>query len=507
MSKKYSKFILAAVLCAAMATPALADSKVSGYFRTQFMADNIGSQYYKNVASNGAVDGSDMISANRRTNTQIDNRFRLMYQNNLNEYVNFVYFGEVDTKWGQASKGSIGAGGANNADGVNVETKNVFVDFKVPDSIISARVGIQGIGVGPDGIVIGDDMSAAKVNLKLSPMADVTAIYSKFQEGSTAVWDDSDFYAAVVSIKPSDALKFNFDLAYLDQNTLSSQLSPVETELYNRAYNDTYASDYAAALATQTAKYTARGYSGTALTDAAKADALASVKSTVDKAFAAMDAEIYVLGLGGQAKLGMATLDGYVAYSGGTVSAPGETDLDLGGMMGTIKATTKIGTLGDAGLRATYYTADKDSDDDDYKGFIGDISGGAYEFPAENLSIFFVDAYYNNTNGGRRALVDAAYAGNGLLAINGTANLNFSKSCYGKFGAGYFMALEENSSSHSDKDLGIEVAARVGTKVAEKVDISLGGAYAFLGDFYKSVGSSTDPDDVYKVNFMINVPY
>lgn len=448
MSKKYSKFILAAVLCAAMATPALADSKVSGYFRTQFMADNISSP--------------SMTSADKRTNTQIDNRFRLMYQNNLNEYVNFVYFGEVDTKWGQSSKGAdatgMNNGGKKGADGVNVETKNVFVDFKVPDSIISARVGIQGIGVGSDGILVGDDMAAAKVNLKLSPTADVTGIYSKWLEGDstagdTREWDDTDFYAAVVALKPSDALKLNVDLAYLDANAIGGVIN------------------VGASLA---------GYT---------------------------EADVYALGLGGEAKLGMATLNGYLAYTGGTASATGMTDFDLGGMMGTIKATTKIGTLGDAGLRATYYTADKDSTDNEYKGFVGDLSGGAYEFAGENLSIFFTDAAYNNTNGGRRALVDAAYAGNGLLAINGTANLNFSKSCYGKFGAGYFMALEENSSSHSDKDLGIEVAARVGTKVAEKVDISLGGAYAFLGDFYKSVGSSTDPDDVYKVNFMINVPY
>lgn len=74
------------------------------------------------------------------------------------------------------------------------------------------------------------------------------------------------------------------------------------------------------------------------------------------------------------------------------------------------------------------------------------------------------------------------------------------------------MSLEdkkdgETSKSVDGKDLGLEVAARLGTRIAERVDVSLAGAYAFLGSFYKAPGSGSDPDNMYKVNFMINVGF
>lgn len=448
---KYLKTAAAALALVALAAPAMADQKISGYFRTQFVADNFNGAPFTTTFG-------QMASGDKRTATQIDNRFRLMYQNNLNEYVSFVYFAEVDTAWGQSGKAAAGQGGTDGADGVNVETKNVYLDFKIPDSIVSTRIGIQGYSMGPDGIVLGDDMAAARVNLQLSPMANVTAVYSKWRENEITKWDDVDFYGATLNLKPSDAVKFNLDLGYLDANTVGQ---------FGAASN---------------------------------LDANAAILGA--------QADIFVIGLGGEANLGAAKLTGYAAHTNGKVDRGTNPDLDLSGFMATAKATAKLG-MADTGLRLTWYSADDDATDNEYNGFIGDLSGGVYEFAGENLSIFFADALYNNTNGGRRALTDAAYRGHGLLAINATANMNFTKTVYGKFGAGYFMATEdavnEVDAAKRDKNLGLEVAARVGTKIAEKVDLSLGGAYAFLGDFYK-VGT-TDPDNVYKMSVALNVPF
>ncbi len=36
----------------------------------------------------------------------VDNRLRMAYKNQLNDYLYFVYYAEVDTPWGQNSKGS-----------------------------------------------------------------------------------------------------------------------------------------------------------------------------------------------------------------------------------------------------------------------------------------------------------------------------------------------------------------------------------------------------------------
>ena len=109
-------------------------------------------------------------------------------------------------------------------------------------------------------------------------------------------------------------------------------------------------------------------------------------------------------------------------------------------------------------------------------------------------------------------MTDAVYGGYGLFGANATADVKLPANLYLKSGAGYFMALDDRangatSATVDGKDLGIEVAARVGTKIAEKVDVSLGGAYAFVGSFYKPAGGGPDPDNMYKVNFMINMGY
>jgi hypothetical protein len=94
------------------------------------------------------------------------------------------------------------------------------------------------------------------------------------------------------------------------------------------------------------------------------------------------------------------------------------------------------------------------------------------------------------------------------MAINATADFKLPANLYLNTGVGYFQALEDTPTggpAKADTDLGWEFAARIGTKVAEKVDVSLNGAYALLGDFYST--PTVDPDDIYKLNFMINVGF
>jgi len=445
---KYLKIIVAALMAVAMAAPAFADSKVSGYFRNQFMVDNIqdGTTQDKNAAS------------------QIDQRLRVKYQNNLNEYVFFVYYGEVDTKWGQPSaKAGGGGGGMAGADATNVETKNAYLDVTIPNSIWAIRTGVQGYGIGPDGIVEGNDLAGLQITHVLAPNVNVVTAYFKPYENNTMEWDDQDIWSVKGNFKLTDMAKVNVDVTYLDLNSLDQN---------NIAAADGFFNNFAT------------GYT---------------------------DADVYIIDAGGNFDFGMAQLDAFVAYSGGTINAAaGGTDFDLSGFMGTAKVKANLGPA-KAGLRLTYYSSDDDlGADDEANIFIGDLTGGAYEFYNENLSIFYTDVYYNSTAGGRLALTDAAYSGAGLLAVNATADFVLPANSYLKTGAGYFTALEDtfNGSQFADgKDLGVELAARLGTKVAEKVDVSLNGAYAFLGDFYKAPGVSSDPDDIYKVNFVVNVGF
>lgn len=417
---------------AALAAPAFADSKISGYYRVQAISEQ-------------QAIGRDLASDNL-----IDNRLRLRYQNNLNEFVYLVYYGEVDTPWGEQSKGGIGGGGKANADGVNVETKNAFLDFKFPASRYSVRSGIQGFGGVFDGVVIDNDLAGIRVN-KTYDRFNLTANYFKLDEGERNKWDDNDLYVLQLEATPGDTLKVALDFYFLDDNDDSDDL---QTEQ-----------------------------------------------------------EQYYAGLRGDQKMGNMGLSGWLLYNGGKVesSLPGARDVDVNSYAASVKATYALPKTS-LGLRLMFFPADDSATDD--RSFNGNISGGDFEFYDENLQIFLTDVYYNNTAAGRHALDDAAYAGFGLFGAAFSGKYVPVQDVYAKWGLGYFMAMDDRrDGSAAPEDnrrgttLGTELSAQVGMIVADKVDISLRGAYALLGDFYDGQAGGSDPDDLYKVTAMINVPF
>ena len=430
---KYLKIVVAALAVAALAAPAFADSTVSGYYRMQMMTDNLKGNPAKDKASE----------------SQIDQRLRMMYKNTLNEYVYFVYYAEIDTPWGQPSKGSIGGGGQAGADGVNVETKNAYLDFKIPNSIFSFRTGIQGFADRFEGTVINDDWAGVLANLAIAPTFNTTLGYFKGNENDTTKWDDKDLYAVQTNFKLSDSFSLMADGYWLSDNSTNLNTLPDATR--------TKAND------------------------------------------------LYILGVAANAKMAGMGLNAWLAYQFGTkdYDAAATGDQDYNALGGSAKLTMKAGPAA-IGVRATAFSSNDKADKISWQGGIG-----VYEFPGENLSIFFADAYYNNTAGGRHAMTDAVQKGFGLFALNATADLALPGNLYLKSGAGYFMSLKDKvgADEREAKSLGFELAARVGTKVAEKVDVSLNGAYALVGDFYKAKGSSADPDNMYKVNMMVNVGF
>jgi len=132
-----------------------------------------------------------------------------------------------------------------------------------------------------------------------------------------------------------------------------------------------------------------------------------------------------------------------------------------------------------------------------------------YELPDTGLSIFMTDKFHNNGGQGARALYDAAYAGNGLFSLIYTGKQNIDK-FYVDYAAGYFMSLDDAATktmTPGGTNLGFEVSAGVGTKITEKVDLSLRGSYALLGDYYDGTANGSDPEDPYKVVAMLNMGF
>ena len=109
----------------------------------------------------------------------------------LNDNVGMVYFAEVDTTWGENNKAAIGQGGQSysfggGADGVNVETKQAFLDLKFGDT--AAMLGIIPVADAFESIVANDDMAGVQVTHKMGNTS-FKLVYSKWDEDDS---DDSD---------------------------------------------------------------------------------------------------------------------------------------------------------------------------------------------------------------------------------------------------------------------------------------------------------------------------
>lgn len=430
--KKIFTAATCALLSAALVTPALADHKLGGYFRTQMYMQ------------------SQTLAKDPKPARFVDNRIRARWQNNINEYVSIVWFVEADMPWGEASKGGIGGGGKVGADGVNIETKHAFASVKIPDTPVSAVVGIQGFGDRFHSLLLNDDMAGLKLDAKLG-MANVTAFWSKWTENSRTAEDDVDLYWLEGNLKPMDQLTVG-------------------------------------------------------LTGAWKRDQPAN-------------SDNYYIGVDGGFKLDMVDLDGFFVYNFGTnedalATPTGTKDQDISAWALSLNAKAKVDVV-KVGAGLLVIGSDDDAEDD----MSLNGGGGAFEFYDAGLQIFLADVYYNNGAGGRHALTDAAYAGYGLFGLwaNGAMDLPALKGAYVKGALGYFMALDDQKDKEKDAlgnaikregtQLGFEIGAQVGMKIADAADVSLRGAYAVLGDFYDAPAGGSDPDDLYQVVLMLNVPY
>ncbi len=158
--RRHLTMLVVLVASLALAAPAIAavEFKYGGQFRTRAISD-YGLQTFTNP--DGTTD---------RNRNFVDTRLRLYFDFVASEHLRLVTKWEVgDTRWGNPAAVGRSSGGGVGADGVNVETKNVYVDFGIPNTPIWASVGIQGIKL-MDSWIIDDDFSAAVLRAQFDPI-------------------------------------------------------------------------------------------------------------------------------------------------------------------------------------------------------------------------------------------------------------------------------------------------------------------------------------------------
>jgi hypothetical protein len=160
--KKYLLMLIALVLVAVMAAPSFAvELKYGGMFRARLQSSD-------NVVD-GTDDGDGFDNDDDDNQNYIDQRLRMYFTFVSSENLQVVTKWEADTRWGNETGGRHG-GGDVGADAVNLEMKNVYVDFAIPTTPVRATVGIQGISAFTGGWIAEDDFSAAVAAAKFDPI-------------------------------------------------------------------------------------------------------------------------------------------------------------------------------------------------------------------------------------------------------------------------------------------------------------------------------------------------
>lgn len=200
--KKTAIIAATAGALAAISVPAMAfENEFHGMYRLRGMMTNFESAGIADVAAVpsssavGIVSGvpgiivtpaKAAIPALRKdapTNTLFEQRARLQYIAKASDDLKLVTQFEIDSTWGDAAySNGRGTGGAMGADTVNLETKNIYLDYNCPLTGANVKVGIQPVSDAYKGVLFNDDLAgifAAKKFGAVTGTAGFSRLYDK----------------------------------------------------------------------------------------------------------------------------------------------------------------------------------------------------------------------------------------------------------------------------------------------------------------------------------------
>ena len=175
------------VVVAVLATVALALPVLAVEFK-------YGGMYYVRWQSNQNLSGFNGHPSD--DNNYMDQRLRMYFDFVGSENLQVVTKWEVDTLWGN-SFDKFSTGGGVGADAINLEMKNVYIDFAIPYTPVRANLGVQGLTL-LSGWIIDDDFSAANFSSKFGPV-EIKAAYIAGQNNNVTSTRDNidDVYLSI----------------------------------------------------------------------------------------------------------------------------------------------------------------------------------------------------------------------------------------------------------------------------------------------------------------------
>ena len=444
--RKVLMVVFAVVLVAAFALPAMADTQVSGYYRAKGYISN-----FKRLGAASVNPDPDNIET---TSSYVEQRIRAKFSFG-EENVKAVWFAELDPNFGIGNfqNGTRNQGGALGADSIDLETKNLYVWFKVPNTTWDFTVGLQNVSDSYAGVLFGyADMAGVFANFKFEPVA-IRLGWAKWFEGDVQEADDADLYVAEAKFSPTKDVKLGINFYFVRDGDGGDDETPTV------------------------------------------------VQANSDKTY------VYIPGFDVTFKAGPATINAFFLYEFGTFESPGSPDIDIRGYAGDIRADLNLGP-GKFFIEGLYVSGDDNPTDDKFESIFtaGDLVGSQDYFSRPDMQILLSNLDDLSTNQPITTNVNFQGSGRGIWFVGAGYSQKFTDKVSGKVGVGYMQVTEERTGDRGSA-VGTEINANVNYNITKGLDFGLYGAYAFLGDFFDQPSGSPDLVDPYDLHFRLNYSF
>lgn len=410
-----------------------------------------------------------------------EQRARLLYLCRLIDDVKLVTQFEIDSRWGDTSQSTAttrNVGGAMETDQVNLETKNVYMEFKVPYLPSTAKAGLQPFDDSYKGIFLNTDIAGVMTTTRLDKLT--------LNAGWLRGYDNRNFNGADSTIPAVNGTTDNKGTSGFAPGRYSLDLGILEAKYavnkelnVGGSYYLTYDNLSGGYNVLNTIGVNAAATFGPATVDGF---ILVQTGDNPTNNFGRPGAKVtaFAANLAGKIKAGPGTARGNLLYASG----------DDG--KGNVKAFQGVNQLGDGNTTSTFSAAKMTML----------IANTKYAANTDRAIVNTVSNYDMGVMGGFFGY-DVA-----VDKVFGSANVGFAAIAR----ENAFKPKNQKSSGFNSNYIGTEVNAEIGYKISENLTASFVGGYVFLGDYWKdtaklSDGSIKTPDNPWKTQVVLNLAF
>lgn len=343
-----------------------------------------------------------------------------------------------------------GGGAAIGADGINLETKNLYLDLNVVKGL-NAKIGMQGNTDAFKGIIYDADMAGILLSHQYDN-AGVSAGFFRFNDSASNVIGKNtrDMFTLDGKYNISKKLKVGAAYYYIADNQTGVDVTLGTLIGYDANGNEIY-------------------------------DAGTTVSTPITNA-----AKVHTVGLNAEAELGHLTLSGFALTQFGDLNATTKAKgyaFNLGARMPLAGGTARADFL--------YVPGGKNA--------LNVVSGDGGAFYDNEMIILSRDK--NATTIDNAIVFDVNNFGQGVIFGSLGYDHTFSPKLSGSVNVGFAQIAKDVAvTPHDSKYLGTEVNCETNYKLMPSVTLGARAGYVVLGDYFKTAGST--PDNPYDLKLI-----